>query len=90
MYGIDNINDIGDMFTSLGSTSLEAMERQCNLILCAIEEGWRLSGDKGFNLTVDDIFAEITEQPDLIQRATEMFIESVQQKDGAATTEKKT
>jgi hypothetical protein len=76
LYGIDDINAIGEMFAGFNATSIESMEKQCNLILCALKEGSRKAGTS-CSLTLDDIFAEMTEQPDLIAKATEMFSESI-------------
>lgn len=76
-HGLKTINDFDKALTDLDTSevTIEAIELRMDLILHAIKEGMRQAG-KTTAITIDDLFAELTDNPKFIDDMMMIFAES--------------
>ena len=72
--GLKSITEF-DALMQKEDLSIESLENRMQLILCAFDEGERLRDDVD-DLTVDDLFAELTYNPLMITEIMQLFAES--------------
>lgn len=82
-YRISNVNDIGKVFEVEGDMSFEQMDKQVDFILCALKEGARINGT-ACDLTLEDIYAEMSANPNFMEQAISIFINSLPKPDTKA------
>lgn len=76
-HGLKTINDFDKALSDLDTSevTIEAIELRMDLILHAIKEGMRQAG-KTTTITIDDLFAELTDNPKFIDDMMMIFAES--------------
>jgi len=73
--GLKSITEFDALMQNADDLSIESLETRMQLMLCAFEEGGRLAGQK-IRLTLDDLFAELTDNPQMIIEIMTLFAES--------------
>lgn len=89
LYEIDDMNEMGSILSTEKFTSIANIKKQCNLVLCMLKEGARKEKVQ-ISLTLEDIIAEITNQPDLLLKATKIFIDNTPKVNVTEGEQKKT
>jgi hypothetical protein len=73
--GLKTISEFDAMMQDADDLSIETIENRMQLMLCGFEEGERLQGQK-FRLTLDDLFAALSDNPSMIIEIMQLFAES--------------